>query len=226
MPVNWALGLPQHDLATDATNAIQHSQDAYQKNMAKSAMAALLKDPSNPNALAALAQADPASAMQFRQQQLQYGEHTHEQWAKTIGLAAKDARTPEQWNGIVDQFVAAGHPEAARLRGQFSPALRSAYMAQGGVQDDTHPPGLAQEFDWFSSLPPAQQKQAQHFMELKNPGMNSPVTVPYGAQVQGGGQSAPMTATGPNGQKIQLNPQSGQWEPVGGAGGNVSGGFP
>jgi hypothetical protein len=40
------------------------------------------------------------------------------------------------------------------------------------------------------------------------------------------GTAKPMTATNPKtGQRIQLNPQTGQWEPVGGAGGNASGGF-
>jgi hypothetical protein len=36
----------------------------------------------------------------------------------------------------------------------------------------------------------------------------------------------PVTATDKSGRKVQFNPQSKAWEPLGGAGGNASGGFP
>lgn len=52
--------------------AFQQGQQTRDQNMAKAAMAALVQDPNNAKALAALAKVDPASAMQFRQQQLQY----------------------------------------------------------------------------------------------------------------------------------------------------------
>jgi len=54
----------------------------------------------------------------------------------------------------------------------------------------------------------------------------SALTIPYNSTVSTGGGTGEVTATGPNGQKIRLNPQTGQWEPMGGAGGNASGGFP
>lgn len=230
MAVDWALGLPQHDLSADANAAFQRGQQGYEQNMAKGALGVLLKDPTNQRALAALAQVDPERAMEFRKTQLEYGGKSHDEWVKTVAHAAKQATTPEAWDATIDQFVAAGHPEAAQLKGKFSPAVRSYYMAQGGLDDghDPQDPGIIREFDEATKrglVPPG--TTYTQYVALRNPGMNSPVTIPQGAVVTAnGGQAAPQTATGPNGQKIQLNPQTGQWEPVGGAGGNASGGFP
>lgn len=136
MPVNWALGLQQSNAGDAFATAFKQGQTDNRASMARSAMARLVQNPSDAGALAALAKTDPERAMEFRKTQLQYGDKSHEEWAKTIGLAAKQATTPQMWDQIVDHFVAEGHPEAARLKGQFSPALRAAFMSQGGVQDD------------------------------------------------------------------------------------------
>jgi hypothetical protein len=87
--------------------------------------------------------------MEFRKQQLQYGDKSHEEWTKIVAHAAKAATTPEAWDATIDQFVQMGHPEAAQLKGKFSPALRQAYMAQGGLDDSQDPqdPGIIREFD-------------------------------------------------------------------------------
>jgi ATP/maltotriose-dependent transcriptional regulator MalT len=47
--------------------AFQQGQQTARQNKARAAMAALVKDPTNANALAALAEVDPSSAMEFRQ---------------------------------------------------------------------------------------------------------------------------------------------------------------
>lgn len=208
---------------------IEKGQQQRQQNMAKGALAALVRDPTNQRALAALAQVDPERAMEFRKTQLQYGDKSHEEWTKIVAHAAKAATTPEAWDATIDQFVQMGHPEAAQLKGKFSPALRQAYMAQGGLDDSQDPqdPGMIREYEVARAKGLIDPKLSyMQYMQTARPGMTSPVTIPYSAQVQAGGASAPVTATGPSGQKIQLNPQSGQWEPVGGAGGNASGGFP
>ena len=54
------------------SQAFKQGQQTREQNMAKAAMAALVRDPSNANALSALAQVDPQSAMEFRKQQLEY----------------------------------------------------------------------------------------------------------------------------------------------------------
>lgn len=85
-------------------------------------------------------------------------------------------------------------------------------------------PGLADQFDWYRNAPPEQKGEIDKFIQMMNPGMQTPVVLPSGAQQEGG--AAPITATGPNGEKIRFNPQSGQWEPLGGTAGNGGGGFP
>lgn len=52
--------------------AFKEGQKTREQNMTKAAMSALVKDPNNANALAALAQVDPERAMEFRKQQLDY----------------------------------------------------------------------------------------------------------------------------------------------------------
>jgi len=75
--VNWGLGVPQGSPA-DASNtfmqAYQQSRQQSQQDQAKQAMAALVQNPSDPQALAALAKVDPNAAMQFRQQQIEYSK--------------------------------------------------------------------------------------------------------------------------------------------------------
>lgn len=63
---------------------IEQGQQQRQQNMAKAAMAALVRDPSNQRALEALAQVDPQSAMQFRQQSQQQTQHGLEQHRENI----------------------------------------------------------------------------------------------------------------------------------------------
>lgn len=53
------------------SQAFQQGQQQRQQGMAKSAMAALVQDPTNQRALQALASVDPAAAQEFKQQQLE-----------------------------------------------------------------------------------------------------------------------------------------------------------
>jgi hypothetical protein len=71
---------------------------------------------------------------QDRQMQVHKFENEQQQqkW-EVIGRAAAQADTPEKWDQVVDQLSASGFPEAAQYRGKFSPGLRAAFMAQGGI---------------------------------------------------------------------------------------------
>ena len=72
MSVNWALGLPPQQNPGEAFNqAYQAGTQRREEGMAKQAMATLVADPDNEQALQALAQANPQAAMQFRQQRQQ-----------------------------------------------------------------------------------------------------------------------------------------------------------
>lgn len=72
MPVNWALGLQQGNPGESFVNAFQQGQKLNEQRTAKAAMAALVQDPNNPRALAALARVDPESAIAFRKQNIEY----------------------------------------------------------------------------------------------------------------------------------------------------------
>jgi hypothetical protein len=218
-------------------NAGQAFTDAFQGGMKQNALANFAQNPGDPKAAGAAARYAPDAVLQYREKELatqaEQQKAALEQWHKTAGAIAKLADTPEKWDQAVDYLVAQGHPEVAQLKGHFSPNLRAQFMALGGEKDDNpaQDPGIIREYDIATQrgLVPQGTTYTQ-YVAMRNPGSYTPVTVPYNSTVtagaQQGGGAAPVTATGPNGQKIQLNQQTGQWEPVGGAGGNVSGGFP
>jgi hypothetical protein len=92
-----------------------------------------------------------------------------------------------------------------------------------------HPPSEipegVKEFNYYNTLPAEQKPGFEKFLQLTHPGMMSPVTLDAMPEtIQTPGQE--VTATGPNGQKIRLNPQTQQWEPIGGQTASPSGNFP
>lgn len=172
-------------------SAFKEGQATAQQNKAKAAMAALARDPTNVGALAALAETNPEMALKYREHQAELAKTQHSEWTKTAAHAAKAATTPEAWDATIDQFVAAGHPEAAKLKGQFSPTLRAFYMAQGGLSDDAqHGHGAIPEYeDAKAKGLIGAQTTFEQFLQMKNPGMLAPVTIPANATVTVPGQS-------------------------------------
>jgi hypothetical protein len=117
-------------------NPGQGFSDAFQQGMQRNALSALALNPTDPRAQAAAAPFAPGQVMQARQQQAELTQQEHDAWVKTLASAAKMADTPEKWDAAVDYFVSHGHAEAAQFKGKFSPGLRAAFMAQGGIADD------------------------------------------------------------------------------------------
>lgn len=193
MAVNWALGLQGGNAGEAFTKSFQQGQEIGRQNRARAAMSALVKDPSNLGAMSALADADPATAMKFREQQAEIAKTQHGEWVKMAAHAAKMADTPEKWDMAVDQFVQMGHKDAGRLKGQFSPALRMAFMAQGGLNDEQADPGIIREFQIATErgLVP-QGTSYQQYLQMRNPGMLSPVTIPENATVETPGMGGDM----------------------------------
>jgi hypothetical protein len=93
--VNWGLGVPQQNPANAFMQAYQQGTQQRRQNQSRQAMAALVQNPNDPKALAALAQADPQAAMQFRQQQL---EQTKAQLAQHQESILKGAEIVRQLN--------------------------------------------------------------------------------------------------------------------------------
>lgn len=202
-------------------NAGEAFSNALQQGQQRNALAGFAQNPSDPNAMAAAAQYDPGAVLQYRQQQQvlaakqsELSQQQLQDWHKYAGELAKWADTPEKWDQAVNYLAASGHPEVAQLRGQFSPVLRAQFMALGGVADDK--PQI---------ITPQPGGGAFRLDDNGNP---VPLVLPNDGSQQTGApaQPAPVTATDAHGNKIQYNAQSGKWEPMGGAGGNASGGFP
>jgi hypothetical protein len=72
MAINWELGLQRGPDAGQAfVQSFEHAQQNRRVEIVRQALAALQADPNNQRAMAALAQADPETAMQYRAQLLQ-----------------------------------------------------------------------------------------------------------------------------------------------------------
>jgi hypothetical protein len=171
--------------------------------------------------------------MQFRNQQMEYQKAQLAQHQDSI---LKGAEIIRQFNPK-DQASYTAALQAAQVAGidisqvpqQYNPQyvdgiIRTADALKPQPQD----PGIIREFDEATQrgLIP-QGTSFQQYVTLRNPGMVSPVTIPYGATVSpAGGAPATQTATDAHGNKVQFNQQSGQWEPMGGPSQQGSGGFP
>jgi hypothetical protein len=88
-------------------------------------------------------------------------------------------------------------------------------------------PGIAKEVSWVQSLPPEERERAMQIIQTLRPGNfvpPSPVTMGPRDTIEGG---ADVTAVNPQtGERVRYNPQTQQWEAVGGPSQNGSGGFP
>jgi hypothetical protein len=95
-----------------------------------------------------------------------------------------------------------------------------------------HPqaPAGVEGFEYYRKADPQTRSDYEKYLKLIHPSFMSPITLgpndtydPGGGDTSGGGEA---TATGPNGEKIRFNPQSGAWEPMGGQTAPPSGNFP
>lgn len=224
--VNWALGLQQSNPGQAFAQAFQQGMQDNRQNTARNAMAALVQDPTNQRALAALAKADPQVAMQFQHQQAQQTMTGLDQHRENI---VKGAQIIRQINPKDDaswrQALSIAHQAGIDLTGvptNYDPQYANGLVSLADAfapQKEAQPTASIQDYEYAKAH--GYQGQFDQFEQMLHPGMSSPVTVPYNATVSGGG----ATATGPNGEKVQYNPQSGQWEPMGGQTASPSGGF-
>lgn len=225
--VNWN-ALYAYPNAGDAfAKSFQQSQETGRLNAARSAMAILAQDPHNPRALQILAKADPQTAMQYQQQLIesakaglaehqdsiikggeivrQFQPHDQASWDQTLQAAAMAgvdiSQVPRIWNDQTAQYAQG----IVHIADAFKPQPSNVQLVP------VQPGGSVLQYN-------------------KQTGQTQPLVVPNdGSHPVGATQApAPVTAVNPQtGQRIQLNPQTNQWEPVqGGAGGNASGGFP
>lgn len=226
-------------------NAGDHFAQAFQQGMennrvtaARNAMSVLARDPTNQGALAALAKADPTTAMAYRKQQLEYSKTLLDQHQDSILRGAEIIRQFQP----KDQASYSAALQAAQQAGidisqvpqQFNPAyvdgvvkIADALKPQAGTQD----PGIIREFNIATQRGLVQPGTTyQQYVTMRNPGMSTPVTIPYGAQVAPGGSDMPTVASPDDAAKLppgkQFRLPDGRIGTVpGGTSGNAGGGF-
>jgi hypothetical protein len=223
------------------SNSFNQGLERNRENEARNAMAALVQNPENPQALAALAQIDPQTAMQFRQQQLEQHKTLLAEHQDSILKGAEILRqfNPQDQQGYSAALQAAQQAgiDISQVPQEYNPqyvqgVIHIADAMKPGPQD----PGPIREYQQALQLNYLPQGTSyEQFLQMKNPGMMSPVNVPYGAQISPGGAAPgvnmPTVATPqdaaklPPGTKFRL-PDGRVGTVPGGAGGNASGGFP
>lgn len=221
----------QIDYAGNVMRGFQQGREMRSDMETQRAMAALVGNPNDPQALSQLAQWAPDKAMAWQKQQAEIRKTQLEDAGKklttTLQLlgSARDEtsyqrglQTARQMGLDVSQAPPNFDPQWVSTTAQQAQALL------GKIGQEA--PEIAQQYNWYRGLPPEQQSEAQQFIQMMRPPNQTPVIMPHNVTPVGGGQgggSAP-TATGPNGEKVQWNGSA--WVPVGGSGGNVGGGFP
>jgi hypothetical protein len=218
--------------------AFQQGMAQNQERAKRQAMAALMADPNNGQAMNALAQMDPQAAMQFKSQQ---AESLKAQLAQHQDSIVKGAEIIRQFQPK-DQASYSQALQAAQMAGvdisqvpqEYNPQyvdgvvkLADALKPQTGMQD----PGIIREFDIATQrglVPPG--TTYEQYVQLRSPSVNTPVTIPYNSTVTGGG-GMPTVSSPAEAMKLppgtQFRMPDGRIGTVpGGAGGNASGGFP
>lgn len=134
---------------------VDDTVNAFQQGATNRALEQYATNPDDPNSVNALARADPRLAIQVRQQQQQALAAKHERDTKVIAALARDAKDPATFDAAVDQVVAMGYPEAIQFKGRFSPGLRAALMAAGGIKDETQEPtSLERNYQFYKRTRP------------------------------------------------------------------------
>lgn len=128
-PNAFARGLQQGRQPFDEMTA------TLEKQRADNALRAYASNPQGPGAINALAQVDPRLAIQQQGVVAKQASEKQERDAAVIGALARDANDAPGWDAAVDQAVAMGYTNAAQFKGKFSPQLRTAIMAAGGVKE-------------------------------------------------------------------------------------------
>jgi hypothetical protein len=241
--IDWSLAAPRVNVGNALLSGFEQGRAVRREADQQSALRAYSQNPDAPGALNALMPYQPELAARLGQQRFQQQSAAAEQqkaadveqkkfWAR----AAKGVSDAQGWDQLVDWAVSNGHPEAAQLRGKFSPQARLAIMAEGGeVDDDVAPSAMEKDYRFLTDLNP---QFAEQYIENKvNPSQWVPVTgadgsvtlypVPKNAAIGGGG---PQPGAVEDGYRFKGgNPgDPASWEPVGGGGPTqpASGRFP
>lgn len=136
--INWGIADPlAFQRGYQQSKGIFDEMEATRKqNALNAAGQQYALNPNDPKALNALAAVDWKTAAPLIADQAKTRKEKQEQDAKVVAALARDATDGPSFDAAVDQVVAMGYPEAVQFKGKFSPALRSALMAAGGLKPE------------------------------------------------------------------------------------------
>lgn len=124
------------------------------------ALAALQANPGDTNALAQVTQVAPEFGFRIGQDMRAQQQAGRERLLKVVGTLAKNSKDPQSWDAAVDYLASQGIEGAAQYKGQFSPQMRAAIMAEAGIEDDTaDPTTLQRDYEFLNSIDPALGQQ-------------------------------------------------------------------
>jgi hypothetical protein len=145
--VNWSLGLPQQNPGNAFLDAFKQGQQQRRQDQARQAMGALVQNPNDPKALAALAQVDPQSAMEFRKQQIEYSKAQLAQHQDSILKGAEIVRQfnpkdQQSYTAALQAAQAAGI-DVSQVPQQYNPqyvdgVMKLADALKPQTSDNTH----------------------------------------------------------------------------------------
>jgi hypothetical protein len=186
----------------------QQGQHNARQNKLRSAMAELARNPDNVKAYEVLAEADPQAAMQYKQQRIEQARAGLQEYQGQLEVGAKIIRQVQP----KDQ---AGWSQALQMAQQYGVDVSQIPQAwdQGGAdyaqnlsglanalfpEKEQQDPGIIREFQIATErglVPPG--TGFQQYLQMRNPGMLAPVTIPENAIVEapGGGDNAPVVSS-------------------------------
>lgn len=221
MPIDprIAMGLQVPDIA----GSIRQGMDWHDKRQDKKRLADLIPQAmgrggmgeggavSQDDAIAQLYSIDPRIAARMDERQREFAREL----TGDLSNAVRWANTPERWQQVQQHYGGKGVDLSPYSFEDRERGLMALGQLDGYLKDPPKPDIRATEPG--GGLYAVNPDGSVRVLVQPNPGDQ-----PMGAPAQG----KEITATGPGGQKLRLNPQTNQWEPMGGPTQPASGGFP
>jgi hypothetical protein len=147
-----------------------------------------------------------------------------------LSAAVRWADTPEKWQYVQQHYSQKGIDLSPYRFEDRERGLVALDQIGGYLKGDGNPTNFQREYEFLQGKDPSLadkylRGKAEGPPLVANNGDGTFTIIPRGFTGQQPPPEDEVTATGPNGQKLRLNRQTNQWEPMGGPSPGGSGGF-